>query len=318
MIYEKVRKILETISEDCPFLANYLKTFDIRLLKRTDRKKGIIRDVIVIELQDAPSALDIAGSWMKSDIQGQIKGYLIGSLGLSCSTDVRFQVANPIDIFPGMQRSASLPLDVALKCNFITSKSTFIEFMRKYDIPFLQIEGYRILGPDIGAIAVLEKLLPKFKFQHVTDFFVGTGALTSVCLYNGIPRATAMDLDVSIAKQTLERVNQRVTFVEGDSFKNPLVEPIGLAIADPTIPLCKRFVSEVVPSIAQRTDLLLLVHGHSEHTLWNESVRKNLKNHFRFVLGCSSIAMEISLCTNNEIVNDTIKGTDLADDAKYS
>ena len=300
-IEHQVREALEEISHDYLELQDYLdKVKEIRLIDRIDRRKGINRVQVVVEFERVPPSLSILGSWIRNDVQGQVKGYLTGKLGLPFSIDVNIQSENFFELIEAGPAKTYIELSEALARRIITRDSPFIPFMRKYDLRHIEVHGERILGPDIGAMLAIEKMIAVEAMEEMADMFTGTGSLVKVALMNGVRKAYGIDLDVSAARDALAEFGDRVQLYEADTFSLGLPRPVPLVVADPTIPLCHRLVRELLPRLRNKCRLLLLVHGHAEHTCWNRRIRLELRNHYSYVIPYSALAMEMSICTDEQ------------------
>lgn len=297
---EYIYEILEKIAIDYPILKAFLrKGVVVNIVERTDRKKGGDRTVYVLEFEEVPLSLSLKGSWMKNDIEGQVKGYLIAKLGSLPTIDVKIQAKNLFELSQIDSRTA-ITLEEALTAGIVTTNSPFIPFMKKYDVPYLQIWNDRILGPNIAAMEAIEKIFEHINITSIYDLTIGTGSLTKVALENGVKEAVGYDLDISIAQKTLYKYADRVKLFETDIFKeNFSGQDAPFAIADPTMTICFRFVEEVIPRIRKSFKLFVFVHGHTEHTLWNKGIRKILQNQYQHIKPYSSLAMEMTFCTND-------------------
>lgn len=236
---------------------------------------------------------------MKCVLQSCVKGYLMAKLDVPPSTKVEIQVRSSREDTDVLKTHEFVPLEDALRTQLIEPTSPYITYMMKYDIAFLEIMDDHIVGPNIGAMNLLERLLKHLQFQYMTDMSTGTGALIKVGLVNGVQNAFGYDLNVQSAKSSLSEYGQRVKLRQADLFSADLEVPRGLIIADPNMQLSSRFVSELVPRIIDNVQLLMLIHGHTEHIELNRRIRKMLSQQFRGVIPLSSFAIEASLVTND-------------------
>jgi hypothetical protein len=309
-IEHQVREALELISHDYLELRDYLdKVTNIRLIDRIDRRKGINRVEVIVEFEKVPPSLSISGSWIRNDVHGQIKGYLIGKLGLPFSIDVNIQSDNFFELIDAEPTKTYIRLSEALERKVITNDSPFIPFMRRYDLRHIEMSGERILGPDIGAMLAIEKIISMGFIEEMADLFTGTGSLIKVALMNGVKKAYGIDLNVSSARDALSQFGNRVQLYEGDTFTLGLPRPVPLVVADPTMPLCYRLIREMLPSLRNKCKLLLLVHGHTEHTCWNRRIRLDLTNHYSHVFPYSAWAMEMAICTDDPGLAKSLNST---------
>lgn len=306
---------LAGIAQDYPPLKECLSgIMDIRPITRLDRKKGIERTVFVVEFARVPPPLSIEGSWIRGNIQAQLKGFLIGRLGLPYYIDVDIQAGNFPELVDTQWRVHGLSLEEALAARFIEPKSPFVPYMRKYGIrEFVLSESYRILGPNIGAIKVMEQVLAHIQFECMTDLFTGTGAFILIGLQNGIKKAYGFDMDISVARNTLTAYKDQVKLIQGDTFNAELPSEMGLTVADPTMPLNLKFAHEIASTVCRRSRLLLLTHGHTEHTLWNEQIRSELALSCSHLLPIGALAMEMTICTNDDILFEKLRSIPLGD-----
>jgi len=272
----------------------------IEVAHRLDRRNGRYLTIYVILFRDSPSSLTF-GSWFRTAIQSQVKGYLRAKLNLR-DFDVKIDTTNSYEMIQESPQPENVSVGDAVKRDLIEVCSPYYDYMKKFAFDYLVLEKGHILGPNIGLMNVVELLLDVIPYKEITDLFAGTGAITKVALKKGVERSVCVDLDISAARRNLSDAKDKVTFVQEDILKTEFSRFSPLVIADPTFPVCPLFIRDTLPRIRTLCETLVVGHGHPEHISWNRSVRTALHEHFGFIYPISSLAVEVTLCTNDENV----------------
>ncbi len=303
-----IRECLKYFTEDYPIMHPYLnKLKEVQKVQRVDRRNRRQKDVYVLIFEEAPLGLSKIGGRIKCILQSCIKGYLMAKLNIESSAKVIIQTRDLVESLPSGENYRFISLDEALRMRLIEDSSPYVEYMQKYEISSLEIMKDHIVGPDIGAIEIIEKTLARIKFKRMFDLFTGTGALIKVGLMNGVEYAIGFDLNIELARKTLSDFSQKVNLIEGNVFQSNLSMVGNFVVADPNMDISHDFILKIVPKIIDKVELLLLIHGHTEYIEWNRKIRKELSRIFNYILPVHSWAMECSLATNNLNIYNSLK-----------
>lgn len=175
-----------------------------------------------------------------------------------------------------------IPLSTMISNGRLSSASPIALCAEDYRIPYIQIRGRHLIGPN-PALAVF---LRDFALRNpdgcrtVMDMFGGTGITAKVICSHGSPRVvTLVDNDPQKTANMRKHIRaSNVEIIDADANQIPIAESYDLVIADPYYEDVLSFLAHRLSTISECARVFVFIPGNVEHGTWNQGVSERIES----------------------------------------
>lgn len=174
-----------------------------------------------------------------------------------------------------------IPVASMIESGNIAKSAPIVVTAKSYEIPYLQIRGRHLIGPNPALATYLENLAKNEpqRCKRVIDMFGGTGITAKVLTAHANPELVVL-LDNDPTKTESMRTYigcPRVQIKDGDANTLSLSEPFDLVIADPYYEDVSEFLDLQLDAISRIAATLVFIPGNIENRVWNRGVAARIE-----------------------------------------